>query len=118
MDNIFDYIGTTIKVEVHRPLGSSHPKYEFIYPINYGFLPDTTGADGKEINAYVLGVDEPVTEFYGKCIAVIHRTDDNDDKLIVVPKLLEDMSDADIRELTDFQERHYSSVIIRDPEAA
>jgi inorganic pyrophosphatase len=37
------------------------------------------------LDAYVLGVLEPLDEFTGRCIAIIHRINDNDDKLIVVP---------------------------------
>ncbi len=117
MDNVYSFINEAVKVKVHRPLGAEHPKYGFIYPVNYGFLPGTVGGDEKEINAYILGVAEPVTEFTGKCVAVIHRTDDPDDKLVVIPEEMGNISDTDIRELTDFQESHYSSVIIRDPKA-
>ena len=38
------------------------------------------------MSKYLLGVFEPVETYIGKCIAVIHRTNDDDDKLIVVPK--------------------------------
>ena len=54
-----------------------------------------------------------IDEFEGKCIAVIHRTNDNDDKLIIVPKE-KDYSDDAIRALTEFQERFFESIIIRD----
>ncbi|NTW22245.1 inorganic pyrophosphatase [Candidatus Falkowbacteria bacterium] len=117
MDNVYSFVNETVKVKVHRPMGSENPKYGFIYPVNYGFLPGTLGGDDKEINAYILGVEEPVTDFTGKCVAVIHRTDDPDDKLVVIPEGAGNISDTDIRELTDFQESHYSSVIIRDPKA-
>ncbi|NTU98789.1 inorganic pyrophosphatase [Candidatus Falkowbacteria bacterium] len=117
MDNIYHFINKKVHVRIHRPLGSSHPKYEFVYPVNYGRIPNTEGSDGKEMNAYILGVDEPLAGMYeGKCIAVIHRTDDPDDKLIIVPLDVDSMSDPEIREATNFQEQHYSSVIIRDPE--
>jgi inorganic pyrophosphatase len=39
----------------------------------------------EELDAYILGVFEPLEVFRGKCIAVINRLNDNDDKLIVVP---------------------------------
>ena len=32
-----------------------------------------------------MEIFEPVEEFEGKCIAIIHRTNDNDDKLVIVP---------------------------------
>lgn len=118
MDNIYSYINHLVTAKIERPIGSRHPKYEFIYPVNYGCLPDTVNNDGKEIDVYVLGVNEPVVDtFTGKAIAVIHRTDDPDDKLVVIPEELDDISDKDIREATDFQERNYTSVIIRDENA-
>ena len=82
------FLGQEVKVKIDRPLGSKHPKYNYIYPINYGFIPNTISGDGEELDAYILGVKEPLQDFVGKCIAIIHRLDDNDDKLIVVPKEL------------------------------
>ena len=107
------YIGKLVKVKIDRTMGSKHPKYGFIYPVNYGYIPNTVSGDGEEIDCYVLGIFEPIEEFEGKCIAVIHRTNDNDDKLIIVPKEKEYSDDA-IRALTEFQERFFESIIIRD----
>ena len=81
-----DYIGKIIGVKIDRELGSKHPKHGFIYPVNYGFIPNTISGDGEEIDCYVLGVFEPIKDFTGKCIAVIHRINDNDDKLVIIPK--------------------------------
>ncbi len=106
------YIGKMLEVKMDRPMGSKHPKYGFIYPVNYGYVPNTTSSDGEELDCYVLGVFEPINEFKGKCIAVIHRTNDNDDKLIIVPEE-KDYSDDAIRALTEFQERFFESIIIR-----
>lgn len=41
--------------------------------------------DGEEQDAYILGVNKPIKEFTGKVIAVIHRFDDVEEKLVVVP---------------------------------
>ena len=65
--------------------------------------------DGENLDAYVLGVFEPIQEFIGKCIAVIHR---RDDKLIVVPVNV-CYSDEQLLALTEFQERFFKSDIIR-----
>ncbi len=112
MVNTKSYIGKLVKVKIDRPMGSKHPKHGFIYPVNYGYVPNTVSEDGEEIDCYVLGIFEPIDEFEGKCIAVIHRTNDNDDKLIVVPKEKEYSDDA-IRAVTEFQERFFESIIIR-----
>lgn len=53
--------------------------------MNYGFIPDTLSGDGELVDAYVLGVFEPVDRFEGQVIAVILRADDVQDKLVVAP---------------------------------
>lgn len=112
LDNHFEYIGKMVKVEIDRPLNSKHPKYGYIYPVNYGYVPNTLSGDGEELDCYVLGVDNSIESFEGRCIAVIHRNDDDDDKLIIVPDGV-DFSDEEIRDLTYFQEQFFESEIIR-----
>jgi inorganic pyrophosphatase len=60
----------------------------------------------------VLGIFDPIDEFEGLCIAIIHRINDDDDKLVVVPKGL-NYSDEQIIALTEFQERFFKSEITR-----
>ncbi len=116
-DNLKNYatafVGKIVKIKIDRPLGSKHPKHDMIYEVNYGFVPDTKAPDGEEIDAYLLGVDKPLDEFTGKCIAVIHRLDDNDDKLIIIPENSENISDEEILGLINFQEKWFKSEIIR-----
>ena len=106
------YIGTMVEVKMDRPMGAKHPKHGFIYPVNYGYVPNTVSGDGAELDCYVLGVFESLNTYKGKCIAVIHRTNDNDDKLVIVPENKEYSDDA-IKALTEFQERFFQSIIIR-----
>ncbi len=110
--DIKEYIGKTVKVTMDRPLGSKHPKHGFVYECNYGYIAGTISGDGEELDAYVLGVDEPLDEFEGECVAVIHRTNDDDDKLVVVPNSVK-ISDAEIEVKTAFQEKWFSHKIIR-----
>ena len=107
------YLGKDVHVIMDRPLGSNHPKHGFRYEVNYGFVSDTKAPDGEEIDAYLLRVNKPLDEFTGKCIAVIHRKNDNDDKLIVVPGNAKDMSDEEILKAVNFQEKWFDSVIVR-----
>lgn len=106
------YIGKTLTVKMDRPLGSKHPKYEdLIYLTNYGYIADTISGDGEELDCYILGEFKPLEEYKGKCIAVIHRLNDNDDKLIIVPEGKE-YTKEEIRVLTEYQERYFESKII------
>ena len=109
---ITDYLEKTVTAEIDRPLGSEHPNGGLFYPINYGFIPNTISGDGEEIDCYILGTYEPVSSFTGKCIAIIHRTNDNDDKLVLAPEGTT-FSNSEIRTLTYFQERFFNSRIIR-----
>jgi len=80
------YLGTVVNVKMDRPLGTKHPKHGFIYETNYGFIPNTISGDGEELDAYVLGEHKPLDTFEGEVIAIIHRTNDYDDKLVLMAK--------------------------------
>ena len=110
--NAKDFLEKEVKVIIDRKLGTLHPKHGFIYMLNYGYIPNTISPDGEELDAYVLGCFEPVETFEGKVIAYIHRINDYDDKLIVVP-LNKNYTDEQIIALTEFQERFFKSEIIR-----
>lgn len=107
-----EYLEKELNIVIDRELGSKHPEYGFIYPVNYGYIPDTISGDGEELDCYLLGVFKPVKTFKGKCIAIIHRMDDDDDKLIIVPKNKEYSDDA-INALVEFQERYFEHIMVR-----
>ncbi|MEY8279541.1 inorganic diphosphatase [Blautia marasmi] len=109
-----EWIGREVTVVMDRPLGTRHPVHGFMYPLNYGYIPNTVSDDNEELDAYVLGVDYSLETFTGKVIAIIHRLNDQDDKLIVVAANEVCLySDEKIRELTKFQEQFFDSIIIR-----
>jgi len=112
MSKNVSYIGKVVEVKMDRPLGSKHPKHGWIYETNYGFIPGTIAPDGEELDAYVLGVNESLDTFKGKVIAVVHRTNDDDDKLVVVPENIE-LTDEEIKKQTHYQEQWFESVILR-----
>ncbi len=112
MTNAKNYLNKEVEVIIDRPLGSRHPKHNFMYMVNYGYIPNTISGDNEELDAYILGVFEPIEKFNGKVIAYIHRTNDDDDKLIVVPKD-KNYTNEQIEALTEFQERFFKSTIIR-----
>ena len=116
MNNI-KYLNKILKIKIDRPMGSKHPKHGFIYPVNYGYVPNTISGDGEELDAYVLGIYEPLETFTGECIAIIHRTNDNDDKLVIVPDN-KTFTNEEIKVLTDFQEQYFKSIILRPDDYA
>jgi len=111
--NAKDFLGKEVEVVMDRPLGSKHPKHGFVYEANYGYVPNTKALDGEELDAYYLGVDKPLKRAKGICIAIIHRTNDNDDKLVVVPKSKREMLDKEIEKQTNFQEQWFKHETIR-----
>ena len=112
MDIAKKFIGQKVSVTIDRKLGSKHPNWGFVYPVNYGYIPDTVSGDGEELDAYILGVFDPVDTFDGTCIAVLHRLNEDDDKLIVVPNGA-NYTDDQIDCLTEFQEKFFKHIIIR-----
>ena len=105
-------IGTNVEVIIDRQLGTKHPDCGFIYPVNYGYIAGIPAPDGDDLDAYVLGVFNPVKKYTGKCIAIIFRDDDDDAKLIVVPED-KTYSDSQILALTEFQEQWFKPKVVR-----
>ena len=105
-------LGEKVRVLVDRPLGSYHPTHkDLYYPVNYGYITGIMAPDGEEQDAYILGVDEPMNEFAGKVIAIIHRLTDVEDKWVVAPEN-QTFSKEEILKLTDFQEKYFDIEII------
>ena len=104
-------IGQIVKVIVDRPLGSNHPEHkDLYYPINYGFIEGIIAPDGEAQDAYILGVDKPVSEFTGKIIAVIRRFNDVEEKWVVAAENSV-FSKEEIAEQVKFQEQFFESEI-------
>ena len=108
-----EFLGREVEVKIDRKLGSKHPKWGFIYELNYGYIENVISGDGEELDAYILGVEYPVESFKGVCIAVLKRLKEDDDKLIVAPKGV-DFTEEEIRNLINFQEQWFESIIVRN----
>lgn len=106
-----EYLNKKVKVIVDRPLCQKHPEHEIYYSLNYGYVPDTISKDGEEIDAYIIGEFQPLKEFEGVVIAIVHRKNDIEDKL-VVSKHQHKYSKEQIQALVEFQERFFDSEII------
>ena len=106
------FLGKIVHIDIDRPIGYVHKKetYTLTYPINYGYIPGVLGGDGEEIDVYLLGVDIPVEEFEAHIIAIVHRENDVEDKLVGAP-LGMNFAVEEIAEAVCFQERYYRSYI-------
>ncbi|HEV2129347.1 MAG TPA: inorganic diphosphatase [Thermomicrobiales bacterium] len=106
------WLGQRSAVIVDRPMGSRHPEFpELAYPVNYGYIPNTEAGDMEPLDAYVLGVEVPISSFIGEVIAIVVRHDDTEDKLAVAPTGLRPPR-GEIERATRFQERFFAREII------
>lgn len=104
-------LGNKVKVKIDRPMGSYHPEHkDMYYPINYGYVEGIMAPDGEEQDVYLLGVNEPVDEFTGVIIAIIHRYDDIEEKWVVAPENLT-FTVEEIERQVYFQEQYFNSEI-------
>lgn len=104
-----NFLGKEVHVVVDRPVGYRHG--DILYPVNYGYIPGTLAGDGEEQDAYILGVNEPISEFNGQVVAAILRNDDCEDKLVVAPKGTQ-YHQGQIAQAVSFQEQYFDSRII------
>lgn len=112
LDIAREFLGTEVTVTMDRPLGTKHPKHGFTYEVNYGCVAGVKAPDGEDIDAYYLGTPEPLREATGTCVAIVHRENDDDDKLVVVPAGMQ-FSDEEIMRAVYFQEQWFRSTVIR-----
>ncbi len=86
-----------------------HPKHpDMVYPVNYGYIPGVIAGDGMEQDAYILGVNEPLTSFTGELIAILHRRDDVEDKWVLAPEGAR-FTAEEIMVAVRFQEQYFDS---------
>lgn len=109
------YLGKEVKIKIDRPMGSVHPRFDKLkYTSNYGYLEGVKAPDGDNLDAYLLNIYEPVSEYEGIVIAIVHRLNNDDDKLVIIPKD-QSISDEEIDKAVEFQEKWSKSkhIIIR-----
>ena len=75
-------------------------------------MPGVIAADGEELDAYYLGTNESLEKVSGEVIAIVHRENDDDDKLVVVPPGVQ-LTDEEILKAVYFQEQYFKSSIRR-----
>lgn len=106
------FLGKEVEVVFDRPLGSKHPKHGFIYEVNYGYIDGVKAPDGEDLDAYYLGVDQPLKKAKGVARAIIHRLDNDDDKLVVMSENIF-MTDNEIEKVVHFQEQWFKHKILK-----
>ncbi|MBR2353050.1 MAG: inorganic diphosphatase, partial [Clostridia bacterium] len=106
------YLGRIVQIEIDRPIGYIHhkPKYDLIYPINYGYIPGVLGGDGEELDVYIMGVEEPLDRFEGRIVGIVFRENDVEDKLIAAPVGIL-YSEEEIARAIHFQEQYYRTYV-------
>jgi inorganic pyrophosphatase len=110
-EQVYSFFGKTVDVVIDRPIGTVHPKHDdVIYPINYGYIPGVIAPDGEELDVYVLGVTAPIEAFTGRVIAIVHRENDIEDKLVAAPDGMR-FSKEEIAAIVSFQEQFYDSAV-------
>ena len=106
---VHGFIGKEVKVIIDRPIGYHHKG--LVYPINYGYIEELTALDGEFQDAYLLDENESVTKSHGTVIAIVHRYDDVEDKLVVSMNQTKRRIE-DIEKIVSFQEQFYKHDII------
>lgn len=106
---IHSLLGKTVHVEIDRPIGHVHKG--MVYSVNYGYIPGVFAADGEEQDAYILGVDKPLSSFDGRVVGAICRKNDAEDKLIVAPEGMV-FHQGQIAKAVHFQEQYFDTYII------
>lgn len=106
------YLGKRVVIGIDRPIGFVHQKekYSLTYPINCGYIPGVLGGDGEELDVYLLGVNEPVEEYECEIIAVAHRHNDVEDKLVGAPVGVR-FTKEEIKTAIQFQEQYYDTEV-------
>jgi len=68
---------TTSVIVIDRPKGSTHPRYgEAIYPLDYGYLENTTSSDGSGIDVWIGSLNSVIDQGSTKILTGILCTFD------------------------------------------
>ena len=96
---------------IDRPRGSSHPRYpEVIYPLDYGYLENTTSSDGDGIDVWLGSLNIAMNKDGAKTLTGILCTFDTLKRAAEI-KLLIGCSAEDIQVIRDFHKEMYTLYI-------
>jgi inorganic pyrophosphatase len=91
---VLDALVAGSKIRIDRPRGSRHPRFDFVYPLDYGYLEYTTGGDGHGVDVWIGGNAE-------RCVTGVFCTVDPH-KRDAETKVLWGVSPGETRLLIDF----------------
>lgn len=92
---------------IDRPKGSSHPRYpHVIYPLDYGYLENTTSSDGSGIDAWLGSLNRVTNNEATKTLTGILCTFDTLKRDAEI-KLLIGCSETDVQMIRDFHKDMY-----------
>lgn len=98
-------IRKSVRVFIDRPKGTVHQG--ITYELNYGYTKDIIAPDYEYQDAYIIDINEPIYDSCeGVVIAVVHRKNDNEDKLVVSTKP-QKYSIEEIAKRVDYQEKYF-----------
>ena len=93
---------TTNGVIIDRPRGTSHPRYPaMVYPLDYGYLENTTSSDGGGIDVWLGSLNTLTNESVPKTLTGILCTFDTLKRDAEI-KLLVGCSGDDVQVIRDF----------------
>jgi len=80
--NALDRLMKDSEIVIDRPKGSAHPRYpDMIYPLDYGYLADTSSMDGDGIDVWVGSDPEKKIEAIVCTVDLIKK--DSEIKLLI-----------------------------------
>ena len=93
---------------IDRPKGSRHPKYpEIVFPLDYGYLKETSGGDGNEIDVWRGSLKDQSLNAVACKVDILKK--DTEIKLIA------GCTQEEIETVNQFHQNKYMSAIIIKP---
>jgi len=98
----------TNAIVIDRPKGSTHPRYrDAVYPLDYGYLEDTTSSDRDEIDVWIGSLNTVVDKQNARILTGILCTFDTL-KCDAEIKLLIGCTEEDIQVIQEFHKEMYT----------
>ena len=102
---------------IDRPKGSTHPRYgEAVYPLDYGYLDNTTSSDGGGIDVWLGSLNPVVEDRNAKTLTGILCTFDTLKRDAEI-KLLIGCTEKDIQIIQEFHKEMHT-LYVPNPMAA